>query len=120
MLSPPFCYLQKHALGYTDAFLLDAMPYSALRVIGLDPLLAMQLLAIPLSLCCFFASLIVCRRHLRLGPGISICAPTLITFPNNLMFKTAEAHPNFFGLYYVPCIVLLTLWAVDDFPRPTR
>lgn len=117
LLSPPFYYPQPNVLGYTDAFLLDALPYSALRAIGLDAFLAMQLLAITLSLCCFFASLIVCRRYLRLTPAIAVAAAVLITFPNNLMFKTTEAHPNFFAVYYVPCIVLLALWAVESFPR---
>ncbi|MGP9812132.1 hypothetical protein ACTZWT_11525 [Rhodopseudomonas sp. NSM] len=119
-LSPPFYFPQKNVLGYTDAFLLDILPYSALRTLGLDPFLASQVFAIALSLACFVASLVILVRYLRLSPAIAICAAVLITFPNNLMFKTAEGHPNFFALYYVPCIMLLALWAIEDFPRPTR
>jgi len=119
-LSPSFYFPQKNVLGYTDAFLLDILPYSALRALGLDAFLASQVWAIVLSLGCFVASLTILVRYLRLSPAIAICAGVLITFPNNLMVKTAEAHPNFFALYYVPCIVLLALWAVEDFPRPTR
>ena len=120
LLSPSFYFPQKNVLGYTDAFLLDALPYSALRMLGLDPFLASQALAIGLSLACFGASLVICRRYLRLAPALAIGASVLITFPNNLMFKTTEAHPNFFALYYVPCIVLLALWTIEAFPRPTR
>ncbi|NEW87562.1 hypothetical protein DU475_09840 [Rhodopseudomonas sp. WA056] len=120
LLSPAFYFPQENALGYTDAFLLDALPFAALRGLGFDPFLASQLLAIALSLCCFMATLVIGRRYLRLGPALAICAAVLVTFPNNLMFKTAEAHPNFFALYYVPCLVLLALWAIEDFPRPTK
>lgn len=120
LLSPAFYFPQKNALGYTDAFLLDALPFAALRGLGFDPFLASQILAIALSLCCFMATLVIGRRYLRLGPALAICAAALVTFPSNLMFKTAEAHPNFFALYYVPCLVLLALWAIEDFPRPTR
>ncbi|MBI5131412.1 MAG: hypothetical protein HZA66_18395 [Rhodopseudomonas palustris] len=120
LLSPSFYFPQRNVLGYTDAFLLDALPYSALRVVGLDPFLAAQALAIALSLACFGATLVICRRYLRLTPALAVGAAVLITFPNNLMFKTAEAHPNFFALYDVPCIVLLALWAIEAFPRPTR
>ncbi|WP_235677225.1 hypothetical protein [Rhodopseudomonas palustris] len=120
LLSPAFYFPQENALGYTDAFLLDALPFAALRGLGFDPFLASQILAIALSLCCFMATLVIGRRYLRLGPALAICAAMLVTFPNNLMFKTAEAHPNFFALYYVPCLVLLALWAIEDFPRPTK
>jgi hypothetical protein len=119
-LSPPFFYPQKDILGYTDAFVLDALPYAALRGLGVDPFLALQLVAIALSFCCFASVTVIGRRYLRLHPALAICAGLLITFPNNLMFKTANAHPNFFALYYVPLLVLLALWAVEDFPRPTR
>ncbi|MFC0242450.1 hypothetical protein [Rhodopseudomonas telluris] len=119
-LSPPFFYPQKQILGYTDAFLLDALPYAALRSLGIDPFLALQLLAIILSFCCFASVTIIGRRYLSLHAALAICAGLLITFPNNLMFKTANAHPNFFALYYVPMLVLLALWAVEDFPRPTH
>lgn len=120
LLSPPFYFPQKYVLGYTDAFLLDALPYSALRALGLDPFLASQVFAIALSLACFVATLLICRRYLCLNPALAISASILITFPNNLIFKTTEAHPNFFALYYVPCILLLALWSTEAFPRLTR
>ncbi|MFT4275401.1 MAG: hypothetical protein QM576_03500 [Rhodopseudomonas sp.] len=120
LLSPAFYFPQPNVLGYTDAFLLDALPYAGLRELGLDPFLASQFLAIALSLCCFTASFMIGLRYLRLGPTFATCAAALATFPSNLMFKTAEAHPNFFALYYVPCLVLLALWAVEDFPSWTK
>ena len=119
-LSPPIFYPQKNVLGFTDAFVLDILPYAALRSIGLDPFLSEQTWAIILSLFCFLASLIIGTRYLRLRPAFGIGASALVAFPNNLMFKTAHAHINFFALYYLPCILLLALWSVEDFPQLSR
>src|SRR5262249_21143552 len=119
-LSPPIFYPQKHVLGFTDAFVLDVLPYAALRMIGLDPFLSVQIWAVILSFFCFLASLIIGTRYLRLRSGFAIAASALVTFPNNLMFKTAIAHINFFSLYYLPCILLLALWGVEDFPQLSR
>jgi hypothetical protein len=116
-LSPPFFYPQRSVLGFTDAFLLDALPYATLRAVGLDPYLSFQIGAIALSFCCFLASLLIGRRYLRLEPVFAISAAVLITFPNNLMYKTNVGHINFFALYYLPCVVLLGLWGIEDFPR---
>jgi hypothetical protein len=65
-LSPPIFYPQRHGLGFTDAFVLDVLPYAAFRAIGLDPFLSVQTWAIVLSLFCFLASLIIGTRYLRL------------------------------------------------------
>jgi hypothetical protein len=107
-LSPGFFYPQPNVLGFSDAFLLDIVPYAGLRALGCDPFLSLQILYIALSWLCFMASLVICARYLQVRPVIALCAAALITFPNNLMFKTGIGHVNFFGLYYVPAIVLLT------------
>jgi hypothetical protein len=119
-LSPPFFYPQKDVLGYTDAFVLNIVPYVAFRSMGLDPFLSFQTLAIALSLCCFLSSLIIAMRHLRLRSAFAICASILVTFPNNLLFKTGFAHINLFALYYIPCILLIALWGLEDFPHLSR
>ncbi len=118
-LSPAFFYPQANVLGFTDAFLLDAMPYAVLRAFGCDPFLSIQIEFIALSLSCFMASLVICARYLKVRPVISLCAAALITFPNNLLYKTAIGHIVFFALYYVPIIVVLVLWGLETFPRPT-
>src|SRR5581483_10276159 len=98
-LSPSFFYPQKNVLGFSDAFVLDLLPYAALRQAGFDPFLSFQILSIILSLVGFFSSLIVSLRYLKLRPALAICAGVLVTFPNNLVFKTGGSHINFFGLY---------------------
>jgi hypothetical protein len=72
-----------------------------------------------LSLCAFLATLVIGIRYLRLHATLAICAALLITFPNNLIFITNIAHTQFFALYYLPCIVLLALWGIED-PWVTR
>jgi hypothetical protein len=54
--SPAFCYPQPDVLGYTDALMLDLLPYAGLRLTGDDPFLRMQLLAIALSALCLFCT----------------------------------------------------------------
>jgi hypothetical protein len=119
-LSPPMFFPQADVLGFSDAFTLDVLPYAMLRLIGLDPFLSFQVLAISLSLCCFLACLLIATRYLRLRSPLAICAAVLVTFPNNLMFKTDIGHSNFFAIYYLPCIICLALWGIEDFPRLTR
>jgi len=118
-LSPGIFYPQSNVLGFSDAFLLDIAPYAALRALGCDPFLSLQIVFIALSWLCFTASLAICARYLHVRPAIALCAAALITFPNNLLFKTGIGLINFFGLYYVPVIVLLTLCGLEGFPRPT-
>ena len=57
--------------GVISHLLLDALPYSALRALGLDPFLASQWLAIGLSLACFVSCLVIGRRYLGLSPAPS-------------------------------------------------
>jgi hypothetical protein len=76
-------------------------------------------MAIGLSCLCYFASLIISSRYLRVRAFIALAAAALLTFPNNLFYKAGVGHTNFFTLYYVPCIALIFLWACEDFPRVT-
>jgi hypothetical protein len=114
-VSPPYLYPYPHMLGLADAFVLDLLPYAALRSLGFDQFLAYQLMIIALSLLCFMTGLVLCVRYLKLRPTLAICAATLMTFPNNLYFKVGGGHVQFFSLYYIPAIVLLALWALEDF-----
>ncbi|WP_322518175.1 hypothetical protein SR870_11950 [Rhodopseudomonas palustris] len=118
--SPDYFHPQRLTLGFTDSFLLDVLPYSLFRSLGADAYLAMLLLDVSLSLMCFAAAAVVLLRYFRVTPLIAFAAALLITFPNNLFFKASIGHLNFFGLYWVPVIGLLALWAFDGFPRPTR
>lgn len=118
--SPPYLYPYPHALGLADAFVLDLGLYAPLRWLGFDEFLAYQLTVIALSLLCFMAGLVICARYFNLRPALAIAAAVLITFPNNLYFKVGGGHVQFFALYYIPAIVLMALWSIEDFPRITQ
>jgi hypothetical protein len=60
LLSPPFFFDQANTLGYTDAFLLDQVIYAPLRFVGTEPLLALSLIAVILSLIAFFLFICSC------------------------------------------------------------
>ena len=115
--SPAVFYPQPDVLGYTDAFLLDLLPYAAIRLLGADPYLSMQLLGIALTALCFFCTFHIFARQLGVRMYIALAAALLITFPNNLFFKLSGAHINFFDIYYVPLIVMLALAALKSFPQ---
>lgn len=117
--SPAMFYPQPDTLGYAEAFVLDLLPYAALRRLGADPFLSMQLTAILLSALCFFCTFYIFARQLGVQNYIALAAALLITFPNNLFFKVSVGHINFFDIYYVPLIALLVLTALKSFPQTT-
>jgi hypothetical protein len=104
-------------LGYSDAFLLDVLPYSSLRLLGLDAYFSIAIMFVALSALCFFASFFIFKRYLKIGASLAICGATLATFPNNLYYKVNSGHIQFFAVYYIPPIVLLVLWSLRNFPR---
>jgi hypothetical protein len=89
--SPAIFYPQPGVLGYADAFILDVLPYSGLRLAGADPFVSMQLLAIVLSALCFFCTFHIFARQLGLRIFIARAGALLVTFPNNLFFKISGA-----------------------------
>jgi hypothetical protein len=117
--SPAVFYPQPDVLGYTDAFLLDLLPYAAIRLLGADPYLSMLLLGIALTALCFFCTFHILARQLGVRTSIALAAALLITFPNNLFFKLSGGHINFFDIYYIPLIVMLALAALKSFPETT-
>jgi hypothetical protein len=119
LTSPPFYFPQQDTLGLGPAFLLDLIPYSILRLLGFDPFLSFQVLLMLLSLACFLAILVICIRYLDVRIGLALCAAALTTFANNLFVKAGVGHPNLLLLYFCPCIAVVTLWGLDDFPRIT-
>ena len=116
-LSPKFFYPQPNTLGYSDAFLLNLVPYATFRLLGFDPFLSLQLWIVAGSALCFWSSLLVLVRYLNIRIPIALVAALLITFPNNLFFKAV--HAQFYALYYVPALVLIFLRGLEDFPRMT-
>ncbi len=117
LTSPDIYHPQANVLGYSDAFLLDLLPYSAFRMMGLDPYLSIMTMFLALSGLCFVCVTILLNGFLRANIFLALAGAILITFPNNLYFKTESGHLQFFTLYYIPGIILLGLWSVKDFPK---
>jgi hypothetical protein len=116
-VSPGIFFPVRATLGLAPAFLLDLPLYATLRILGCDPFLAFQLLLILLSLLCFLATLTIAARYLDVHSWIALCAAALVTFANNLFVKAGAGHTNFLLLYYIPCIVCVALWGLEEFPR---
>jgi hypothetical protein len=117
LLSPPFFFNQTKTLGYSDAFLLDQLIYAPLRLFGVEPLLAVSLIAMVLSSIAFLFSYLFLRR-LDISVPLASLAALLFTFANNLYLKSN--HLQHFTVYFIPVIVYCGLLAVTDVHRRPR
>jgi hypothetical protein len=117
LTSPDFYHPQKGVLGFSDAFLLDVLPYSSMRLLGLDPYFSIAIMFVALSALCFFASFFIFKRYMKIGVPLAISGAALATFPNNLYYKVNSGHLQFFAVYYIPPIILLMIWSLRNFPQ---
>lgn len=111
LLSPPFFYNQAKTLGYSDAFLLNQIFYSPLRLLGVDSLLAISLTIVALSVFAY-AFIYLTLRRLEVPVLIACLASLIFTFPNNLFLKSG--HQQHFAVYYLPPIMYCTLAAITS------
>jgi hypothetical protein len=114
LLSPPFFYNQTATLGYTDAFLLDQFIYAPLRLLGAEPLLALSLIAIILSLIAYLFLYLFLRR-LDVSVPMASLAAFIFAFANNLYLKSG--HLQHFTVYYIPIVVYCSLLAISSVHR---
>jgi len=117
-LSPPFFFNQTKTLGYSDAFILDQLMYVPLRVLGVEPFLALSLLAMVLSAISYsFTYLLLRRLDVSVTPA-SLAALTF-TFSNNLYLKSF--HFQHFAVYYTPIVAYCGMLAIGELcRRPVR
>jgi hypothetical protein len=109
LLSPPFFYNQTGTLGYTDAFLLDQIIYTPLRLLGVGPLLSLSLIAVILSSVSYFFLYVLLRR-LEISVLIASLVALLFVFPNNLFLQSQ--HLQQFAVYYLPIIAYCSIISV--------
>jgi hypothetical protein len=103
LLSPPFFYNQTNTLGYSDAFLLDQIIYTPLRLLGVGSLLSLSLMTVILSSISYFFLYVLLRR-LEISALIASSVALLFVFPNNLFLAAASSHLQLFAVYYLPII----------------
>lgn len=105
--NPHFYYPVPDILGYTDAFLLNQIFYLPLRLIGLSPLLAMQLTFMLLSLVGAAAFVCLLTRFLGVRLWLAVVAASIFAFSHSLYMKSI--HPQHYAIYYLPLIACLFL-----------
>lgn len=113
--SPAFFFPVPNVLGHSDAYLLDLLPYTLLRVAGAAPFLSGQLTLILLTLLGYITFIGFVRFAFDVRYSLAIVCALLFVFSNNIFLE--QMHASLFAVNYVPAIAWLTLWSLRDFPR---
>ena len=108
-LSPPFFYNVRGTLGFSDAFLLNELIYAPLRVLGVDPYLALLFTIMILSVAGYGFLYGLLRSFGHVSVVIAVFASILFTFANNLYVNAN--HLQLFAIYYVPIVAYLAVYA---------
>jgi hypothetical protein len=106
---PPAFFPADDVLSYSDTFVLNTVLYVPLRLIGVDPFVAVQLCVIALTGLGFAAVYLLLRRHVGLERVACSLLAAAVAFANNLYIDTA--HAQLFSVNVVALIVLLALEA---------
>jgi len=102
-LSPPFFYPAKHVLAYSDTFFLQSLPYSLLRMAGLDPYVSFEGALILFSWVGYGAT-IGLLRQLGVRRGFAILGALLFAFSN--LFHIWVLAPQSYNVMLVPLVLL--------------
>ena len=108
-LSPAFFYPVKGLLGWSDTFLLYEVFYAPLRLVGLDPFVALQVTVILLSLVGFVSFVTLVRLALGTPRLVALVMGLVFTFSNALWLHAGSFQDN--GIYLVPLLILLAIGA---------
>jgi len=112
LTSPPMFFPFKDTLGYSDAYLLDALIYVPARLLGADPFLSFQLTRIGLVLVGFVSFNMLLTRHAAARQPVAALAAAAFTFSNALYISAG--HPQLLEVNFCPLITVLMLQAVRD------
>lgn len=107
-------YFYPHPLtiAHTDAFLLVSIPFSLLRALGMDPLLAQEVTGILLRSIGFWGMWLFCRRALGLSEWGAVAAAAYFCFA---VATTAFAHrPQLMSVMLTPLLALMVLFAIRN------
>jgi hypothetical protein len=108
-LSPPMFFPIKGTLGYSDAYLLDALIYVPLRVGGIDPFLAFELLCVGISLVGFVSTNILLTHFGGVRQPLAALAATIFVFSNALYISMG--HPQLYEVNFAALVAVLFLEA---------
>jgi hypothetical protein len=110
LLNPPFYYPTPGVLGFTDAFLLNQIFYAPLRALGLEQLLAIQIMWMLLSLMGGAAFALLLNRFFLVRPWLAILAAGIFAFGHGLYMKII--HSQHLAIHFLPIVCLLAFSAL--------
>lgn len=110
--SPNFYHPVPRVLGWSDAFVLFAIPYVALRAVGVDAFSAQQVAIACASALGFVGMLVLLGRTLRLGWIAALTGALLFAY-SEMNFMRSN-HPQMYGASLLPWIFR---WVVQYFER---
>jgi hypothetical protein len=113
-LTPPYFHPVPRTLAYTDATFGMALPHAVLRWLGLDELLAFELVVILLSLVGVFG-FVALARLLRVPFAIALPAALGFTFAN--MNYAKASHPVYALIWLLPVLALCWVRALMALAR---
>jgi hypothetical protein len=111
-------YPEPGVLGYSDTFFLSAIPYSVLRLLGIDRYRAFEGFLIAFTLLGYVAMVVLLYRYCRLGKRWAILGALLFVFSNvNYIWQYSAQN---YGVMFVPVLTCLVLESVQSIPRRPR
>src|SRR5262249_13766258 len=109
-LSPPFYYPARGALAYSHTLFLQGLPYSALRLGGLDPYVAYEATLILFALAGYGFTVWLLRR---LGAGRAFAVGGGILFAFSNLFHIWVLAPQSYTAMLVPVVLAGVVAALD-------
>ena len=101
--SPGFFYPQPGLLGHTDAYLLFALPYAAMRALGADMYLAMELSFHAMKAVGYFGMVWLLRAGLAVPLGWAVFGGVLFSVLNGMVWHAI--HMQLAAVAVVPWLV---------------
>jgi hypothetical protein len=118
LLNPPFYFPTKGVLGFTDAFLLNQIFYAPLRALGVEQLLAVELMWMALTIMGGVAFALLLNRLFLVRAWLAILSGGLFAFSHALYLKII--HSQHLAIHFLPIVGLLALSALLRERPPAR
>lgn len=112
--SPNFIFPERGVLGHSDTFFLHALPYAALRFLGLDRYLAFQATMMLLTGAGFASMLGLIHLLQWFDPWLEIAGASLFTISN--IYYAQIVHPQLAAVAFVPllCVLSIEFWGASN------
>ena len=105
-LSPTFFFPVKGVLGYSDAGFLNALPYVALRFLGIEPFTSYQIVLFELVAIGWIGMILFLRCCLKLRIFLTIVGAALFVFPNSMAVAVSISHTQLLAVNFIPYLAI--------------